>query len=110
MVKDDNKTAKSDQKERTQQNLDKNNDKVNKNPNKPTINEIQQRKPLVEIKKLTKVYNGGVVAVDNVDLTIYEGEIFALLGSSGCGKSTLLRMLDGLESPTSGEIIIDDAY
>ena len=107
MVKDDNKTAKSDQKERTQQNLDKNNDKVNKNPNKPTINEIQQRKPLVEIKKLTKVYNGGVVAVDNVDLTIYEGEIFALLGSSGCGKSTLLRMLDGLESPTSGEIIID---
>ena len=84
-----------------------NGNKMNKNPNKPTVQEIQQRKPLVEIKKLTKIYTGGVVAVDNVDLTIYEGEIFALLGSSGCGKSTLLRMLDGLETPTSGEIIID---
>lgn len=79
----------------------------NQNPNKPTIQEIQKRKPLLEIKKLTKVFNGGVVAVDGVDLTIYQGEIFALLGSSGCGKSTLLRMLDGLETPTSGEIIID---
>lgn len=82
-------------------------DKKNQNPSKPTIQEIEKRKPLVEIKKLTKVFNGGIVAVDNVDLTIYEGEIFALLGSSGCGKSTLLRMLDGLETPTSGEIIID---
>ncbi len=79
----------------------------NQNPNKPTIQEIQKRKPLLEIKKLSKVFNGGVVAVDDVDLTIYQGEIFALLGSSGCGKSTLLRMLDGLETPTSGEIIID---
>ncbi len=77
------------------------------NPNKPTVEEIQKRKPLLEIKKLTKVFDGGVVAVDAVDLTIYQGEIFALLGSSGCGKSTLLRMLDGLEIPTSGEIIID---
>ncbi|MBQ8707084.1 MAG: putrescine ABC transporter ATP-binding subunit PotG [Succinivibrionaceae bacterium] len=77
------------------------------NPNKPTVQEIQKRKPLVQIRKLTKIFDGGIKAVDDVDLTIYQGEIFALLGSSGCGKSTLLRMLDGLETPTSGEIIID---
>lgn len=79
----------------------------NVNPNKPTVQDIQKRKPLVQIRKLTKIFDGGVKAVDDVDLTIYQGEIFALLGSSGCGKSTLLRMLDGLETPTSGEIIID---
>ena len=64
------------------------------------------RRPLLEIKNITKKY-GDNVAVDNVDLTIYEGEIFALLGSSGCGKSTLLRMIAGFENPTSGSIILD---
>ena len=60
----------------------------------------QNRKPILTIKKLTKRFDS-FVAVDEVDLTIYEGEIFALLGSSGCGKSTLLRMLAGFETPTS---------
>ncbi|AOJ09884.1 ABC transporter ATP-binding protein [Burkholderia mayonis] len=46
-------------------------------------------------------------AVRNVDLTVCKGELFALLGSSGCGKSTLLRMLAGLETITSGKILID---
>ncbi len=64
------------------------------------------RRPLLEIKNLVKKY-GVVTAVNNVDLTIYEGEIFALLGSSGCGKSTLLRMLAGFEQPTSGSILLD---
>lgn len=64
------------------------------------------RRPLLEIRNLVKKY-GDVAAVNNVDLTIYEGEIFALLGSSGCGKSTLLRMLAGFEQPTSGSIILD---
>ncbi len=44
------------------------------------------------------------LAVDEVSLSIAQGEIFALLGSSGCGKSTLLRMLAGFETPTSGRI------
>ena len=50
---------------------------------------------------------GDHVAVDHVDLDIRKSEIFALLGSSGCGKSTLLRMLAGMETPTSGRIILD---
>ena len=66
----------------------------------------KQRRPLLEIKNLTKKY-GENTAVNNVDLTIYEGEIFALLGSSGCGKSTLLRMMAGFEMPTSGSIYLD---
>ncbi len=50
---------------------------------------------------------GGYKAVNNVNLDIAKGEIFALLGSSGCGKTTLLRMLAGFETPTSGRIILN---
>ncbi len=46
-------------------------------------------------------------AGDDVSLTIYKGEIFALLGASGCGKSTLLRMLAGFEQPSAGQIMLD---
>ena len=66
----------------------------------------QNKKPILEIKSLTKNFSN-FTAVNNVDLTIYEGEIFALLGSSGCGKSTLLRMLAGFEHPSAGHIILD---
>lgn len=66
----------------------------------------QKRRPILQIRKLTKRFDS-FIAVDEVDLTIYEGEIFALLGSSGCGKSTLLRMLAGFETPTSGSIMLD---
>ena len=65
----------------------------------------QNKKPILEIKSLTKNFSN-FTAVNNVDLTIYEGEIFALLGSSGCGKSTLLRMLAGFEHPSAGHIIL----
>lgn len=62
--------------------------------------------PYVSIKHLTKAFNGRV-AVNDVSLSIYRGELFSLLGRSGCGKTTLLRMLAGFESPTSGKIFID---
>ena len=51
----------------------------------------------IDIDGLTKVYPGGVAAVDDLDLTIADGEFFALLGPSGCGKTTLLRTIAGLE-------------
>lgn len=62
--------------------------------------------PLLEIRNLSKTFDGQL-AVDDVNLTIYKGEIFALLGASGCGKSTLLRMLAGFEMPSSGQIVLD---
>ena len=64
------------------------------------------QQPLVQLRGVTKAF-GSVVAVDNIDLDIYQGELFCLLGGSGCGKSTLLRMLAGFETPNSGEILID---
>jgi ABC-type Fe3+/spermidine/putrescine transport system ATPase subunit len=64
------------------------------------------RQPIVKIEGATKRF-GAVVAVDNVDLEIERGELFALLGGSGCGKTTLLRLLAGLEVPDAGRIVID---
>jgi putrescine transport system ATP-binding protein len=72
--------------------------------NRPWLDPEQT--PFIKIQGVTKSF-GPFVAVDNVDLDIYQGELFALLGGSGCGKTTLLRMMAGFESPTSGRIVID---
>src|SRR6478736_6673012 len=61
---------------------------------------------IVRIEGLTKRF-GDVTAVDEVDLEIGRGELFALLGGSGCGKTTLLRVLAGFETPDAGRVIID---
>ena len=66
----------------------------------------QDAEPFIKIRSVTKKF-GNVTAVNNVDLDIYQGELFCLLGGSGCGKTTLLRMLSGFEVPTSGTITID---
>jgi multiple sugar transport system ATP-binding protein len=62
--------------------------------------------PGINISELTKVFPNGVRALDALDLTINDGEFFALLGPSGCGKTTLLRTIAGLEAATSGTIHI----
>jgi multiple sugar transport system ATP-binding protein len=60
----------------------------------------------ITLERLTKVYSGGVTAVDDVSLQIGDGEFMVLVGPSGCGKSTLLRMIAGLEEVTQGSISI----
>ena len=63
-------------------------------------------KPFIQIENVSKDFDG-FMAVRNVNLDIYQGELFSILGGSGCGKTTLLRMLAGFERPTSGRILID---
>ncbi len=62
--------------------------------------------PIISFQNVSKRF-GKTTAVDNVSLTVNEGEFFSLLGPSGCGKTTLLRMLAGFEMPTEGHILID---
>jgi multiple sugar transport system ATP-binding protein len=61
----------------------------------------------VEMKSLTKIYQGGVKAVDSANITINDREFVVLVGPSGCGKTTTLRMVAGLEEITDGELYID---
>ncbi len=61
----------------------------------------------IRLKNIKKMF-GDFTAVENVNLSIHEGEILTLLGPSGCGKTTILRMIAGLIFPTEGEIWFDD--
>src|SRR6187549_1220213 len=60
----------------------------------------------VRLEQVRKTF-GTTVALDDVDLTINEGELFFLLGPSGCGKSTLLRLIAGLHEPTAGRVLFN---
>ncbi len=61
----------------------------------------------VTLTNVTKIFPGGVKAVDGINLAIRDGELLVLVGPSGCGKSTTLRMVAGLEELSGGEIAID---
>src|SRR5216684_2906851 len=61
----------------------------------------------LDLIELTKVFPGGTVAVDDVNLHVDHGEYVVLLGPSGCGKTTTLRMIGGHEFPTQGDILLD---
>ena len=65
---------------------------------------------IVELEKVSRVYESGdhlLKALDEVDLKLDEGKFVVVLGPSGAGKSTLLNLLGGLDSPTSGRIVVD---
>ena len=82
--------------------------------NKPTSDQSAEipawrdpkAKPFIQIENISKDFDG-FLAVKNVSLDIYLGELFAILGGSGCGKTTLLRILAGFERPSAGRILID---
>ncbi|MUM18403.1 methionine ABC transporter ATP-binding protein [Mycobacterium sp. CBMA271] len=68
--------------------------------------------PLIQFERVTKTFRLGkktITAVDEVSLDIAAGEVFAMIGYSGAGKSTLVRLINGLERPTSGRIVVDGA-
>lgn len=67
---------------------------------------------MITLSKVSKIFRSGfaageaIKAVDDVNLTINQGEIFGIIGYSGAGKSTLIRMLNGLETPTEGTVVV----
>ncbi len=64
--------------------------------------------PQIELRGVRKVF-GEVTAVEGADLTVADGELFAILGPSGSGKTTVLRMIAGFEQPTAGSIHLGGA-
>ncbi|MCK5201213.1 MAG: ATP-binding cassette domain-containing protein, partial [Spirochaetales bacterium] len=60
---------------------------------------------MLEVKNLTKIYNDGTVALDDVSFTVEDGEFLVIIGLSGSGKSTLLRCINRLIDPTEGQIL-----
>jgi multiple sugar transport system ATP-binding protein len=62
----------------------------------------------VAVRRLSKVYDGGIQALHHLDLDVPDGELLVLLGASGSGKTTALRCIAGLEEPTTGEVVIGE--
>ena len=65
------------------------------------------REKIIQINNLTREFEDGTVAVDNMSFYVRKGEFVTFLGPSGCGKTTTLRMIAGFDKPTSGEILLN---
>ena len=68
---------------------------------------MNDKNTIISVRDLKKYYDGGVHALDGVDMDVARGEVVVIIGPSGSGKSTLLRSLNLLEQPTSGQILVD---
>lgn len=78
---------------------------------KDRFTRLKEREVILEVKDLNKVYKtakGEVLALKNVNFKTHRREFVCVIGPSGCGKSTLIRILAGLESHTSGEVLLDN--
>ena len=73
------------------------------------MSDKRENKPekIIELVNLSRQFDDGVVAVDNVNLYVRKGEFVTFLGPSGCGKTTTLRMIAGFDKPTSGQILLN---
>ena len=69
---------------------------------------MQGAKPILSLKSVRKMF-GAHAAVDTINLDIAEGEFFTIVGPSGSGKTTMLRMLAGMDTPTTGDILLRGA-
>src|SRR3954467_2405873 len=63
--------------------------------------------PIISVVNLSKTYGSGLKALDNIDLDIQRGEIFALLGPNGAGKTTLINIVCGIVTPSGGQVLVD---
>ncbi|MDF1824910.1 MAG: ABC transporter ATP-binding protein [Verrucomicrobiales bacterium] len=74
------------------------------------FSKLKERPVVLSVKNLTKIFpsqNGDVTALNSIDFEVYRREFMCVIGPSGCGKSTLIRILAGLESETSGAVLLD---
>ncbi len=65
---------------------------------------------MIVLRNISKIFDRGkasITAVDSVNLTVEQGQIYGIIGYSGAGKSTLIRLLNGLEKPTAGSVVIN---
>src|SRR3954454_9114266 len=63
--------------------------------------------PIISVVNLSKTYGSGLKALDNINLDIQRGEIFALLGPNGAGKTTLINIICGIANPSQGTVAVD---
>ena len=65
---------------------------------------------MIELQNISKIYDNNIVALENINLNIQEGELVVLKGVSGSGKSTILSLIAGLLKPSSGDVLVDNKH